>query len=91
MSFLDRIIGVRLATADEATQRVGPLAGIPMLGLDALSSAAYGPEAALATMLGVGLLGATYILPITAVVVALLLRGDQRIVVVNVPWHLVRR
>ena len=73
MSLLDRIIGAPLATAEAAAQKVGPLAGVPMLGLDALSSAAYGPEAALAIMLGVGLLGAHYILPITAVVVALLL------------------
>ncbi len=73
MTLYDRIMGARLATADEAKQTVGPLAGIPMLGLDALSSAAYGPEAALAIMLGVGALGAGYILPITAIVVALLL------------------
>jgi hypothetical protein len=28
-------------------ERVGPLAGVSVFGLDALSSAAYGPEAAL--------------------------------------------
>ena len=73
MTLYDRIMGPRLATADEAKQKVGPIAGIPMLGLDALSSAAYGPEAALAIMLGVGTLGSVYILPITVVIVALLL------------------
>ena len=36
-----------LATDEEGEQRVGVWAGIPMLGLDALGSAAYGPEAAL--------------------------------------------
>lgn len=73
MTLYNRIMGPRLATAEEANQKVGPTAGIPMLGLDALSSAAYGPEAALAIMLGVGTLGSVYILPITAVIVALLL------------------
>ncbi len=73
MTLYDRIMGAPLATADEAKQTVGPLAGIPMLGLDALSSAAYGPEAALAILLGIGALGAVYIVPITAIVVALLL------------------
>lgn len=73
MTLLDRIMGPRLATDEDAAQKVGPFAGIPMLGLDALSSAAYGPEAALTIMLPIGMLGATYILPITAIVVALLL------------------
>ena len=73
MTFYDRIMGPRLATGEEAAQKVGPLAGIPMLGLDALSSAAYGPEAALTIMLSIGMLGATYIVPITAIVVVLLL------------------
>ena len=72
MSLYDRIMGERLATHEEVDQKVGPLAGIPMLGLDALSSAAYGPEAALTILLGVGALGVTFILPITVVIIALL-------------------
>ena len=72
MSFYDRIMGARLATRDEAHQKVGPIAGIPMLGLDALSSAAYGPEAALTILLGIGALGASTIVPITAVIILLL-------------------
>ena len=47
MSLLDYLFGRHLATDEEGEQRVGVLAGIPMLGLDALGSAAYGPEAAL--------------------------------------------
>ena len=47
MSLLDYLLGRRLATYEEGEQRVGVIAGIPMLGLDALGSAAYGPEAAL--------------------------------------------
>ncbi len=72
MSFTDRIMGARLATHDEVHQKVGPVAGIPMLGLDALSSAAYGPEAALTILLGIGALGASAIVPITALIILLL-------------------
>ncbi len=72
MSFIDRIMGARLATHEEVHQKVGPVAGIPMLGLDALSSAAYGPEAALTILLGIGALGASTIVPITAVIIILL-------------------
>lgn len=36
MSFIDYLLGRRLATYEEGEQRVGVIAGIPMLGLDAL-------------------------------------------------------
>ena len=61
----DVIFGRRLASAEEEEQRIGPLAGVPVLGLDALSSAAYGPEAALTLLLPLGALGLTYVVPIT--------------------------
>ena len=51
MSYLEKLLGPTLASQEEEQQKVGPLAGIPMLGLDALSSAAYGPEAALTLLL----------------------------------------
>ena len=73
MSFADRLFGRRLATHEEEAQKVGPLAGIPMLGLDALSSSAYGPEAALTLLLPLGALGVLYIVPITAVIIGVLL------------------
>jgi amino acid transporter len=44
-----------------------------MLGLDALSSSAYGPEAALTLLLSLGTLGLPSILPITAVILLVLL------------------
>ena len=47
-------------------------AGIPVFGLDALSSAAYGPEAALALLIGLGAAGVAYILPITISIIVLL-------------------
>src|SRR6266540_1945364 len=72
MSLADRLFGRRLATHEEEAQKVGPLAGIPMLGLDALSSSAYGPEAALTLLLPLGALGVLYIVPITAVIIGVL-------------------
>ena len=60
MSFLDILLGRRLSSAEEGEQRIGPAAGIPMLGLDALSSSAYGPEAALTIMIPAGAVGITY-------------------------------
>lgn len=46
--------GHRLASAEDRQQRIGISAGIPILGLDALSSAAYGPEAALTLLISLG-------------------------------------
>src|SRR5579862_5647335 len=73
MPLSDILFGRHLATDEEGEQRVGVLAGIPMLGLDALGSAAYGPEAALALLIPVGAAGVGYIGPITMLIIALLL------------------
>lgn len=73
MSLTDWLLGRTLATDEEGEQRVGVLAGIPMLGLDALGSAAYGPEAALTLLIPVGAAGLQYIGPISALIIALLL------------------
>ncbi len=73
MALTDWLFGRPLATDEEAGQRVGMLAGISMLGLDALSSAAYGPEAALTLLIPLGRVGLNWIGPITALIVALLL------------------
>ena len=69
----DLLFGRHLASAEEGEQRIGPLAGVPVLGLDALSSAAYGPEAALTLLLPLGALGLAYVVPITAIIVGVLL------------------
>lgn len=66
------LFGRPLATDEDAEQRIGPAAGIPVFGLDALGSAAYGPEAALTVLLPLGALGLTYTLPITATIIVLL-------------------
>ncbi len=73
MSVIDLLFGKPLATHEEREQRVGWLAGIPILGLDALGSAAYGPEAALTILIPLGALAVAYIVPISTVIIGLLL------------------
>jgi amino acid transporter len=72
MAFSDVLFGRHLASKEEEQQRVGVVAGIPMLGLDALSSAAYGPEAALTVLIPLGAAGIGYVGPITGLIIALL-------------------
>ncbi len=72
MNILDVIVGKPLKTIDERAEQIGPSAGIPIFGLDALSSAAYGPEAALTILIPLGALGVAYILPISGAIIALL-------------------
>jgi amino acid transporter len=73
MSLTDYLFGRRLATFEEGEQRVGVLAGIPMLGLDALGSAAYGPEAALTLLIPLGAAGIGKIGPISTLIIILLI------------------
>src|SRR5580698_3379614 len=73
MSLSDYLFGRPLATDEEGEQRVGVIAGIPMLGLDALGSAAYGPEAALTLLIPLGAAGISHIGPISTLIIALLL------------------
>jgi amino acid transporter len=72
MSLKNLLFGEPLATHEEGEQRVGPLAGIPMLGLDALASTAYGPEAAMTLLIPLGALSIGYIGPISIIIIALL-------------------
>jgi amino acid transporter len=72
MSLIDRLLGRPLAAHEEEEQKIGALEGVPMLGLDALGSSSYGPEAALTMLLGLGALGLQYIGPITGIILALL-------------------
>jgi len=69
---LNLLFGRPLATSEERAEHIGPLAGIPVFGLDALSSAAYGPEAALTLLIPLGLMGVKYIVPVSAAIVILL-------------------
>ncbi|MDP8989201.1 MAG: amino acid permease, partial [Acidobacteriota bacterium] len=72
MNILDIVVGKPIKTIDERAEQIGPAQGIPIFGLDALSSAAYGPEAALSLLLPLGLMGVRYIIPISAAIIALL-------------------
>jgi hypothetical protein len=86
-------LGRPLASDEARGEQIGSWVGIPVFGLDALSSAAYDPEAAL------GVAGIADIVPIryhyilhnkrAAVLKGLrLVKGNQRIAVTNVPWYL---
>ncbi len=70
---LNLLFGRPLATSEERAEHIGPIAGIPIFGLDALSSAAYGPEAALTLLIPLGLAGVHYIVPISAAIIILLI------------------
>jgi amino acid transporter len=72
MDIVDLLLGKPLATEDEKAERIGPAKGIPIFGLDALSSAAYGPEAALTLLIPLGMMGVAYILPIIGAILVLL-------------------
>jgi amino acid transporter len=72
MNILDFVVGKPLKTSDERAEQIGPSAGIPIFGLDALSSAAYGPEAALSLLIPLGILGVHYIVPISTAIITLL-------------------
>ena len=69
---LNLLFGRPLATSEERAEHIGPIAGIPIFGLDALSSAAYGPEAALTLLIPLGLAGVHYIVPVSAAIIILL-------------------
>lgn len=72
MNILDLVVGKPIKTSDERAEQIGSAQGIPIFGLDGLSSAAYGPEAALSLLIPLGLLGVGYIVPISAAIITLL-------------------
>src|SRR5664280_994870 len=72
MSLADSLFGRPLATSEERAEHIGVSAGIPIFGLDALTSAAYGPEVALALLIPLGVAGIAHLIPIVTVVLILL-------------------
>ena len=72
MGIKEICFGKRIRTEDEQQEKISPLPGIPILGLDALASAAYGPEAALTVLLPLGVAAPAYIGPITLLIILLL-------------------
>jgi amino acid transporter len=73
MNILDLVVGKPIKTTDERAEQIGPVQGVPIFGLDGLSSAAYGPEAALSLLIPLGLMGVHYIVPISAAIITLLI------------------
>jgi amino acid transporter len=72
MSIVDLLLGRPLASDESRAEEIGVSAGIPIFGLDALSSAAYGPEAALTLLIPLGAAGISHIVPISGSIIVLL-------------------
>jgi len=72
LKIVDLVLGRSLADEEEHGQRIGPAMAIPVLGLDAISSSAYGPEAAATVLLALGASGVQHVLPITIAISVLL-------------------
>ena len=72
MSVLTVLLGRRLSNTEVGGEKITEVEGVPAMGLDALSSAAYGPEAALTILVPLGAAGLTQIVPITIAVLVLL-------------------
>lgn len=72
MSFIDKVLGRPLATGEHKKQALSIMTGVPALGLDALASTGYGPEAALMILLPLGAIGFHYFFMITIAIVIVL-------------------
>jgi amino acid transporter len=67
------LFGRPLETSAEHDTHIGVAAGIPIFGLDGLTSAAYGPEQAMSLLIPLGLIGMQrHILPIFIAILTLL-------------------
>src|SRR5580704_3015134 len=72
MKLNDLLFGKPLRSSEEAGEKLGSIGGLSVFGLDALSSAAYGPEAALTLLIPLAAAGVAYIVPISASIIILL-------------------
>ena len=66
------ILGRPLANREVRAREIGAAEGVPALGLDGLSSTAYGPEAALTILSAAGAVGLAYLGPVMLTILALL-------------------
>jgi amino acid transporter len=71
-SISELLFGRPLRTEEQEVERIGVLRGVPVLGLDALASSAYGPEAALTILLPAAALAPYSIRPISVAILVLL-------------------
>ncbi|HET7753364.1 MAG TPA: APC family permease, partial [Anaeromyxobacteraceae bacterium] len=72
MSLKELVFGRPISDDDAEEAKIGPLEGVPVLGLDALASSSYGPEAALTVLLVAGSAGQRFFGPIVAAITAIL-------------------
>ncbi|MGH9326254.1 MAG: APC family permease [Terriglobia bacterium] len=72
MSLVDILFGRPLRSSEDRGEKLGGATGVPIFGLDALSSAAYGPEAALTLLIPLGAAGIFYIIPVSICIIVLL-------------------
>lgn len=69
MSLRNIVFGRPLASSEEAREELSVVTGVTVLGLDALASTGYDPEAALTVLLPLGTLGLRYLLLIIMIVI----------------------
>src|SRR5262249_36291487 len=72
MQIINFLFGRPLASYEDQEEKIGAAKGIPIFGLDALGSAAYGPEAALTLLIPLSVAGLSYIVPISLSIIILL-------------------
>jgi amino acid transporter len=72
MSLGHLFFGRRLSNREAQATKIGALAGLAAMGLDGLSSAAYGPEATLTILMPLGSAALGPLVPITGAVLGLL-------------------
>ena len=73
MKVSNLILGKPLETSAEHGEHIGVAAGIPIFGLDGLTSAAYGPEAAMTLLIVLGVAGVQHwLLPVFGAILTLL-------------------
>jgi amino acid transporter len=72
LRLINFFLGRPLATSEEDSEKIGVAKGVPVFGLDALGSAAYGPEAALTLLIPLGIAGLSYMLPLSLAIIVLL-------------------
>jgi len=73
MSIFNKIFGRPLGSGERKKEQLSILTGVPALGLDALASISYGPEAAIMILLPLGIGGLHYFTIISFLVVGVLI------------------
>src|ERR1700690_116162 len=66
------LFGQPLASEADITERLSKLKALPVFSSDAMSSVAYGPEAAMYTLLAAGTIAFAWLMPIMGVILCLL-------------------